>query len=105
MPGSGPVCGTGGAAVSTVLLPGGRSHQSDGAVPEAPGLDPGRLACMRVAVCQEVSAVLGEELGDLGRSPWGRLRVPMWSLVSYGHDTDSREHLTTCPCLGTELIF
>ena len=52
-----------------MLFPVGCALQSDRVVLEAPGLDPGRLACMRVAVCQEVRAVLGEELGDLGRSP------------------------------------
>lgn len=90
-----------------MLFPVGCAHQLDRVVLEAPGLDPRRLACMRVAVCQEVSAVLGEEeLGDLGRNPWGRLRVAaMWSPMSCGHDVGSREHLTTCPCLGTELIF
>lgn len=37
--------------------------------------------------------------------PLGAAEGTMWSLVSYRHDMDSREHLTLCPCLGTELIF
>lgn len=104
---SDPMCNAGGAGVSTVLFPVSCAHQSDRVVLDAPGLGPGRLACMRVALCQKVSAVLGEEeLRDLGRNPWGRLRVAaMWSLMSCGHDVGSREHFTTCPCLGTELMF